>query len=105
MSTIYLPNGGRIIIHHSWTQTNEVNGNLSIRANDDAKTYYGVITPQGTVHLTDACRHTYIAPDQDNIQSASRTVIDNIKKLDHYSLAKLKKLLRFYDARSGSFKG
>jgi len=101
---IYLPNGGKIRIYTTWKSEHEDNGNILLYANNEAKTFLGVIFSNGCAHLTESCSHTYYPPEITNTEHAADLVIKDLKEIIPFKLKLLKKLLSQFDAKSGIFK-
>lgn len=102
MSTLYLPNGGRIVIHCGWKSTTDTNsGHVTLRKHDD--TFIGAIHTNGTVHLTADCSHTYYPPGT-TLDNAVEVVERDIRKIGYYKLRQLKELLSNYNAKTCCWK-
>lgn len=101
MSTLYLPNGGRIVIHNGWKSTTDASGHVSIRKHDD--TYLGCIHTNGSIHLTNECNHTFY-PAGTTLDNAFEVIKRDVQKLSYWQLKVLKTLLSSYNARSYTWK-
>jgi len=101
MSIIYLPNGGTIKVKGTWTATHNSNGSISY-TNEDA--FLGHITASGVVHLSEKCNHTYHPPQHNDLDSCFDAVMNNLHQLSGYKLAKLKKELYRFNAKSHNWK-
>lgn len=101
MSTIYLPNGGRIVIHSSWKSTTDTSGNTVIRTHSDE--YLGTIQTSGIVHLSKECNHSYFPPAT-TLDSAFEVIKRDMQKLSFWQLKTLKTLVANYNTKSNIWK-
>jgi hypothetical protein len=104
MSRIFLPNGGQIEIQNNWTSTINPDGSISYHTTDEKKSYLGIITSQGVVHLSSICRYTYYPPPIHSVDSAYNILRDNVKNLKPWQLKELKQQLQEFNAKSYSWK-
>lgn len=103
MSTIYLPDGAKIIIHTPWQQYHK-EGVTTLQTKAEQPVLQGNILPSGIVHLTGSCSHTYYPAPIKSLTDACRLIKDKLKDLHPDDLSYLKEELENYNRKTLSWK-